>query len=57
MGRQDLLSASQARARVMKPSLKLRSVFTSGVNLGGSIHRPKKGKGSYSRKTRYSKWK
>jgi stalled ribosome alternative rescue factor ArfA len=31
---------------------KLRSVFTSGMNLGNQIHRPKKGKGSYSRKNK-----
>lgn len=40
----------------MKSSLKLRSVFTSGVNLGGVIHRPKKGKGAYTRKNRYNRW-
>jgi hypothetical protein len=40
----------------LKFQLKLRSVFTSGVNLGGVIHRPKKGKGAYIRKNRYNKW-
>lgn len=35
-------------------TLKLRSVFTSGVNLGGCTHKPKKGKGSYSRKNKYN---
>jgi len=33
--------------------IKIRSVFTSGVNLGGCSHKPKKGKGSYSRKEKY----
>lgn len=33
-------------------TLKLRSVFTSGVNLGAQIHRTKRGKGSYKRKDR-----
>lgn len=38
-------------------TLKLRSVFTSGVNLGGAVHKTKKGKGAYSRKNRYgNKW-
>ena len=38
-------------------SIKIRSVFTSGVNLGGATHQTKKGKGSYSRKTKYgNKW-
>jgi len=38
-------------------TLKLRSVFTSGVNLGGATHQTKKGKGSYSRKAKYgNKW-
>lgn len=44
----------------MKPSntkqLKLRSLFTSGVNLGGQVHRPNRGKGSYVRKDRYNRW-
>jgi len=40
----------------MKTILKLRSIFTSGVNLGGAVHRPKKGKGAYTRKNRYNKW-
>lgn len=34
-------------------TIKIRSVFTSGVNLGNQIHRPKKGKGSYSRKGKH----
>lgn len=33
-------------------SIKLRSVFTSGVNLGNQIHKTKKGPGSYKRKNR-----
>lgn len=37
-------------------ALKSRSAFTSGINLGGVIHRPKKGKGSYSRKSKFAKW-
>ena len=38
-------------------SIKIRSVFTSGVNLGGVAHKPSKGKGSYSRKNKYgNKW-
>jgi stalled ribosome alternative rescue factor ArfA len=36
--------------------IKLRSIFTSGINLGNQIHRTKTGKGSYRRKNRYSKW-
>lgn len=44
----------------MKPSprkqLRLRSIFTSGVNLGNQIHRPSRGKGSYTRKDRYNRW-
>lgn len=37
--------------------IKIRSVFTSGVNLGGVVHKPSKGKGSYSRKSKYgNKW-
>jgi len=37
--------------------IKIRSVFTSGVNLGGVVHKPSKGKGSYSRKNKYgNKW-
>jgi stalled ribosome alternative rescue factor ArfA len=35
--------------------LKLRSVFTSGVNLGNQIHKARKGKGSYNRKNRNNK--
>jgi hypothetical protein len=35
-------------------TIKIRSVFTSGVNLGGVAHKPKKGKGSYSRKSKHS---
>ena len=38
----------------MKNTIKIRSVFTSGVNLGGVIHKPKKGKGSYSRKNKHA---
>jgi hypothetical protein len=30
-------------------------VFTSGVNLGGVSHKPKKGKGAYNRKEKYAK--
>jgi len=30
--------------------LKLRSIFTSGMNLSNQIHRTKKGAGSYNRK-------
>jgi hypothetical protein len=38
-------------------TIKIRSVFTSGVNLGGSTHKTKKGKGSYQRKNKYgNKW-
>ena len=37
-------------------SLKIRSQFTSGINLGGCVHKPKKGKGSYSRKNKFSKF-
>ena len=37
-------------------SLKIRSQFTSGINLGGCVHRPKKGKGSYTRKNKFNKW-
>ena len=33
--------------------VKIRSQFTSGVNLGGCVHKTKKGKGSYSRKEKY----
>lgn len=40
----------------MKRATKLRSIFTSGINLGGSTHRPKKGKGAYVRKTRYNRY-
>jgi hypothetical protein len=36
-------------------NLKMRSVFTSGVNLGGVAHKPKKGKGAYTRKEKYAK--
>lgn len=36
-------------------TIKIRSVFTSGVNLGGVTHQTKKGKGSYSRKSKYGK--
>ena len=36
--------------------IKLRSVFSSGMNLGNQIHRTKKGKGSYVRKNRNNKW-
>jgi hypothetical protein len=36
--------------------IKIRSVFTSGVNLGGAVHKTKKGKGAYFRKNRYNKW-
>ena len=36
-------------------NLKMRSVFTSGVNLGGVSHKPKKGKGAYTRKEKYAK--
>jgi hypothetical protein len=32
------------------PKKKIRSAFSSGVNLGGSVHKPRKGKGSYKRK-------
>jgi stalled ribosome alternative rescue factor ArfA len=35
--------------------IKLRSVFTSGVNLGNQIHKTLKGKGSYNRKNRNNK--
>jgi stalled ribosome alternative rescue factor ArfA len=35
---------------------KLRSIFTSGINLGDQVHRTKTGKGSYRRKNRYNKW-
>ena len=38
-------------------SIKIRSVFTSGVNLGGVTHKTKKGKGSYSRKIKHgNRW-
>jgi len=37
-------------------NLKIRSAFTSGLNLGGCVHKPKKGKGSYSRKCKFNKW-
>ena len=30
--------------------LKIRSIFTSGMNLSNQIHRTKKGAGSYNRK-------
>lgn len=30
--------------------IKIRSVFTSGMNLSNQIHRTKKGAGSYNRK-------
>jgi len=36
--------------------IKLRSVFSSGMNLGNQIHKTRKGKGSYSRKNRNNKW-
>ena len=36
--------------------IKLRSVFSSGMNLGNQIHRTKKGKGAYTRKNRNNKW-
>lgn len=39
----------------MKAKIKIRSVFTSGVNLGGVVHRPRKGKGAYIRKARYGR--
>ncbi len=39
---------------IMKINTKLRSVFTSGVNLGGVVHKPKKGKGAYNRKNKYA---
>ena len=35
---------------------KIRSVFTSGVNLGNQIHKTRKGKGAYTRKNRNNKW-
>lgn len=38
----------------LNTTLKLRSVFTSGINLGGCTHKPKKGKGAYSRKNKYN---
>ena len=43
---------------VMKTNnqIKIRSVFSSGVNLGNQIHRTKKGKGAYQRKNRNNKW-
>jgi hypothetical protein len=37
-------------------STKIRSAFTSGINLGNQIHRTKKGKGSYNRKDRYNRF-
>lgn len=38
-------------------TIKIRSVFTSGINLGGCTHKTKKGKGSYSRKEKYgNRW-
>lgn len=37
-------------------SIKIRSQFTSGVNLGGAVHKTRKGKGSYQRKSKYGKW-
>lgn len=38
-------------------SIKIRSQFTSGLNLGGCTHKTKKGKGSYSRKNKYgNRW-
>lgn len=36
-------------------TIKIRSVFTSGVNLGGCSHKTRKGKGSYVRKSKYGK--
>jgi len=39
----------------MKSSkIKIRSAFTSGINLGGVVHTAKKGKGSYNRKNKYN---
>ena len=38
--------------RQIKKMKKIRSVFSSGPNLGAQIHRTKKGKGSYKRKGR-----
>lgn len=37
-------------------TIKIRSVFTSGVNLGNQVHRPKKGKGAYTRKQKFNRW-
>ena len=37
--------------------IKIRSQFTSGINLGGCVHKTRKGKGSYSRKEKYgNRW-
>jgi stalled ribosome alternative rescue factor ArfA len=41
---------------VQQPQLKLRSIFTSGLNLGGQVHKTRRGKGSYVRKDRYNRW-
>jgi hypothetical protein len=39
----------------MKKQKKIRSVFTSGMNLAGAAHAPKRGKGSYSRRVKHKK--
>lgn len=35
-------------------TIKIRSVFTSGMNLGNQIHKTRKGKGAYTRKNKYN---
>lgn len=39
----------------MKKQKKIRSVFTSGMNLAGAAHAPKRGKGSYKRNVKHKK--
>jgi len=37
--------------------IKIRSQFTAGLNLGGCVHKTKRGKGSYQRKPKYgNRW-
>ena len=37
--------------------IKIRSQFTAGLNLGGAVHKTKRGKGSYQRMGKYgNRW-
>lgn len=55
--RLDLIKKSPILVLTMKinNTIKIRSVFSSGINLGGSTHKTRKGKGSYNRKGKYGK--